>query len=102
MFSREFEIILCIALALVTGLLFFGKGDFMLKTKEDPTVKAKKRTPVEQLAYSRGLSAFTGIWLVAEIGMLFFSERGAWVSGVYIGVLVLTFVGLVIYSKKKG
>ena len=101
MFGREFEIIICIALAVVTGLLFFGKGDFMLKTKEDPTVKKKQRTPEEQLKFSRGLSGFTGIWLVAELGRMFFSDRGGWVSGIYLGVLVATFVGLVFYSKKN-
>lgn len=99
MFGREFEVILCIALAVVTALLFFGKGDFMLKTKEDAT--KKKRTPAEQLKFSRGLSAFTGIWLIAQLGMVFFGERGVWVSGVHLGVIIVTFVGLVIYSKKN-
>jgi len=98
MFSREFEVIICIALAVVTGLLFFGKGDFMLKTKDDTV---KKRTPEEQLKFSKGLSAFTAIWLVAELGMFFFADRGSWVVIAYLGVLILTFVGLVFYSKKN-
>jgi hypothetical protein len=98
MFSREFEVIICIALAVVTGLLFFGKGDFMLKTKDD---SAKKRTPEEQLKFSKGLSAFTAMWLVAELGRMFLADRGRWVSGAYLGVLILTFVGLVFYSKKN-
>ena len=99
MFSREFEIIICIGLAVVTALLFFGKGDFMLKTKEDRVKKQK--TPAEQLRYSRGLSGFTAIWLAAELGMLFLSERGGWVSAAYLAVIILTFVGLVFYSKKN-
>ena len=99
MLSREFEVIICIILAAVTVLLFFGKGDFMLKAKED--AKQKKKTAQEQLKFSRGISAFTGVWFLAELGMLFFGEKGAWVSGVYIGVIILTFIGLVWYSKKN-
>ena len=99
MFGREFEIIICIALAVVTALLFLGKGDFMLKTK-DEAVK-KKRTPQEQLKFSRGLSCFTGIWLLAELARLLLGDLGGWMSGVYLAVIILTFIGLVIYSKKN-
>ena len=99
MFSREFEIFICAALAVVTVLLFFGKADFMIKSKD--ATKGKKRTPEEQLKFSRGVSAFTGMWLIAELGLLFFGEVGRWVSLIYLGVVILSFVGLIIFSKKQ-
>jgi len=99
MFSQEFEVIMCIALVVITVLLFLGKGDFMLQTKDDKA--KKKRTPEEQLKFSRGLSIFTGIWLLAQLGMMFFGEQARWVPTVYVGVIVATFVGLVFYSKKN-
>lgn len=99
MLSREFEIIICVALAVVTGLLFLGKGDFMLKTKGEG-VKDKK-SPEEQLKYSRGLSYFTGVWLLAELGILFFGDLGKWVSYTYLVVIIATFIGVIFYTKRS-
>ena len=97
MFSREFEIILCIALAAITVLLFLGKGNFMLKTKDD--LKTKK-DPEDQKKFSRGLSYFTLAWFLAQLGVLLI-PTARWVDITYIVVLVLTFAGMVIYSKKR-
>ena len=99
MFSREFEIFICAALAIITVLLFFGKADFMIKSKD--AAKANKRTPAEQLKFSRGVSCFTGVWLIAELGLLFFGDVGRWVSLIYLGIVILNFVGLIIFSRKQ-
>jgi len=96
MFSTEIEVIICIALAVVTVLLFLGKGDFMLKNQNENS----KKTPAEKKRFSRGLSYFTGTWLIAEMGLLFFGEI-KWVSSVYLVVIILAFIGLVIFSKKQ-
>lgn len=95
MFSIEFEIIICIALAVVTVLLFLGKGDFMLNSKG----AVNTRTPEEQLKFSRGMSCFTGVWLITELGVIFLG-KAKWFMPVYLVVLVGTFVALVFYSKK--
>jgi len=99
MFSREFEIFICAALAVVTILLFLGKADFLIKGKNDAT--SKKKSPEEQLKFSRGVSYFTGAWLLAELGLLFFGHIGRWISFIYLGVVIVSFVGLVMFSKKR-
>ena len=96
MFGEEFQIIICIALAVITVLLFLGKSDFLLRAKNE----TKKQTPEERQKFSRGLSYFTALWLFAELAVIFLGDM-QWVGIAYLVVVILSFIGLVIYSKKN-
>lgn len=96
MFSKEFEILLIAALAVITVLLFIGKGEFFLKTKKGQ----KKRTPEEQRKFGRGVSYFTGAMTVAEV-VLFACGSLQWVSIAYLVVIVVIIGGLIFYCQKN-
>lgn len=97
MFSKEFEIVLIAGLAIITVLLFLGRGDFMLKTKQEQ----KKKSPEEQKKFSRGISFFTGFWMVAELILFLFGDQ-KWVNISYLVAVLIALAGLIFYCKKKG
>lgn len=97
LFSQTFEIILIVALAVITVLLFTGNGSFMLKSKHSTV----KRSPEEERQLGRQLSYVTGIWLLAEFLLLFFGDSSI-ASIVYIVVIVITMIILIKFFKNKG
>jgi len=96
MFSQEFEILLIAALAVITVMLFIGKGDFFLQSKK----VQKKKTPEEQKKYSREVSYFTGLMTVTEV-ILFAYGSVKWVTIAYFVVMVIILAGLIFYCKKN-
>lgn len=96
MFSQEFEILLIAALAVITVMLFIGKGDFFLQTKQ----QQKKKAPEEQKKFSRGVSYFTGVMTLAEV-ILFAYGSVQWVTIAYLAAMVIIIAGLIFYCKKS-
>lgn len=95
MFSKEFEIVLIIALAVITVMCFIGKGDIFLKTKGQ---QESKRTPEEQKKFGRVIGCFTAFLLVAECVLYFFGYM-QWVTIAYLVAVAGVFLGLVVYCK---
>ncbi len=95
-FSSTFEIVIIIFLAVLTLLLFTGHGDFATKSKN----LMKKRTPEEEKQIQKKLGCVTGLWLIAEVMMYFFS--GYLIASVaYIVILVVSVIYLVSFFGKN-
>jgi hypothetical protein len=94
MFSKEFEIVLMIVLAVITVMFLMGKGDLFLKTKGTQA----KRTPEEQKKLGRVSGCFTGLLLVGEGAMFFFGDQ-RWITIVYLVIAVGGLLGFAAYGR---
>lgn len=102
MFSESFDWILAVILAVISVLLFIGKGDFFLDlfngNRENPR---KKWPPEKQQKFSKVMGIFTGCLAVAELLMALFAQTYPMVT---LGILIFMIVTMIItfrYCKKN-